>query len=153
MAARFVLSVISAALICGILQSIVKEGSCARVLKILCGIFLIITVLKPLKKIEFPDLSQWTASWEKEAEDAVRDGKQVYEKEYASGIQARLQAYILDKAAQLGLSVRVDIALSTDNIPESVIISGTAGKREREQLETILTRDLGIPKEKQQWNE
>lgn len=152
MAARYVLSLIGAALIAGILQSFVKEGSCARVLKILCGLFLMVTALKPLKDLQIPTLEDWTASWNTEAEAAVREGEERYAGEYGAVIRQRLEAYILDKAAQLGLSVQVQLTLTADYLPESALLTGQATRQQKQAMESILESDLGIPKEKQQWN-
>ena len=92
MAARYVLSLIAAALIAGILQSFVKEGSCARVLRLLCGLFLMVTALKPLKDLQIPTLEDWTASWNAEAEAAVREGEERYASEYSAVIIKQLEA-------------------------------------------------------------
>lgn len=152
MLAKYVLGLICAALIAGILQSLVKEGSCARVLKLLCGVFFLVTALKPLVKVQMPDLSQWVSSWEAEGEAAVQEGEDSYAKAYSDGIRQRLEAYILDKAAQLGLTVEVTLTLSPEGLPEGAVLSGDGEEGAKEKLMTILRDDLGIPKEKQQWN-
>ena len=152
MAARYVLSLIAAALIAGILQSFVKEGSCARVLRLLCGLFLMVTALKPLKELQIPALEDWTASWNAEAGAAVREGEERYASEYSAVIIKQLEAYILDKAAQLGLSVQVQLTLTADNLPESALLTGQATQQQKQAMEAVIESDLGIPKEKQQWN-
>lgn len=151
MLTSYVWSLICAALIAGILQSLLKEGGCARVLKLLCGVFFMVTALKPMLKLEIPDLTQWASSWEEEGEAAVRAGEDSFSQAYSDGIRQRLEAYILDKAAQLGLSVQVRLTLSPEGLPEAAVLSGIGQEREKEQLMTILTNDLGIPKEKLQW--
>lgn len=152
MAARYVLSLIAAAFIAGILQSFVKEGSCARVLRLLCGLFLMVTALKPLKELQIPALEDWTASWNAEAGAAVREGEERYASEYSAVIIKQLEAYILDKAAQLGLSVQVQLTLTADHLPERVLLTGQATQQQKQAMESVIESDLGIPKEKQQWN-
>ena len=152
MAARYVLSLIAAARIAGILQSFVKEGSCARVLRLLCGLFLMVTALKPLKDLQIPTLDDWTASWNAEAAAAVREGEERYASEYSAVIIKQLEAYILDKAAQLGLSVQVQLTLTADHLPERVLLTGQATQQQKQAMESVIESDLGIPKEKQQWN-
>lgn len=152
MLAKYVWSLICAGLIAGILQSFWKEGSCARILKLLCGVFFMVTALKPLGRLEIPDVSQWVSTWESEGEAAVRQGEDSFDQAYADGIRQRLEAYILDKAAQLGVTVEVTLTLSPEGLPEGAVLSGDAAEVEKEKLMAILSTDLGIPKEKLQWN-
>ena len=58
----------------------------------------------------------------------------------------------MDKAAQLGLSVQVQLTLTADYLPESALLTGQATRQQKQAMESILESDLGIPKEKQQWN-
>ena len=39
-----------------------------------------------------------------------------------------------------------------DHLPESALLSGQATRQQKQAMESILESDLGIPKEKQQWN-
>lgn len=153
MLSRYIFGLICAALIAGILQSLLREGGCARVLKLLCGVFFLVTALKPLLRLEIPDLSQWISVWEEEGEAAVQEGEDSFSQAYSDGIRTRLEAYILDKAAQLGLSVEVGLTLSPEGLPEAAVLSGEGTEAEKERLMTILATDLGIPKEKLQWKE
>ena len=111
-----------------------------------------VTALKPLKDLQIPTLEDWTASWNAEAEAAVREGEERYASEYSAVIIKQLEAYILDKAAQLGLSVQVQLTLTADHLPERVLLTGQATQQQKQAMESILESDLGIPKEKQQWN-
>ena len=151
MAARYVLSLIGAALIAGILQSFVKEGSCASVLKILCGLFLMVTALKPLKDLQIPTLEDWTASWNAEAEAAVREGEERYAGEYGAVIRQRLEAYILDKAAALGADVSARFTLDEQDLPRTVTLTGSCTPAQKQALARVLAEDLGIPEERQIW--
>ena len=153
MAARFVLGLICAALIAGILQTLTEKSSCARVIQILCGIFLMVTALKPLKTVEFPDISAWAKAWDQEADRAVQEGEAIYNRQYASVIKEQLEAYILDIASQLGLSITAQLELTREGLPDSVTFTGEAGQREKEKLQERIAKDLGIPKEKQLWRD
>ena len=153
MASRLVLSLICAALVTGMLQAITEKSSCARVLKILCGVFLMVTALRPLKAMQFPDLSAWSRIWDQEADRAVQEGQEVYARQYSAVIKQRLEAYILDIASQLGLSVRVQLELTQDSLPDRVTVTGQAGQTEKEQLQQRIAKELGIPKEKQLWKD
>jgi hypothetical protein len=70
-----------------------------------------------------------------------------------ASIKARSEAYILDKAAELALSVEVEVTLSNDEIPlpVSVRVSGKASNYAKSRLQAIITQDLGINKEHQVW--
>lgn len=69
----------------------------------------------------------------------------------AEYIKTSCEAYILDKAKDLGVEIRAIFSLNGDLIPETAEISGTGGIREQKRLQKILMMDLGIPKENQIW--
>lgn len=151
MAARYVLSLIAAALAGGILTGLLPGGSCGRALKLLCGVFLLAAVLRPVGKLELPDVGAWLENLDREAEAAARAGEDSIEAQRRQVISDRLEAYILDKAAGLGLEAAVELTLDENGLPDSAALTGTWTQTQREQMERILEEDLGVPKERQRW--
>lgn len=154
MLSRYILSVTAAAVICSIAKSLVPgKDTATTVTRLLCGIFLAVTVIAPLKNITIGDISDWTTDIARQADDAVAQGASYTENALAQSIKSRAEAYILDKARSLQADVTVEVTLSDESIPAPIAatISGSVSPYAKKQLQRILTEDLGIPKEDQTW--
>lgn len=68
-------------------------------------------------------------------------------------IKEETEAYIQDKAEELGAQIRAEITLSEDDfpIPVSVVIRGSPAEHIRGRLQRILETDVGIEKENITW--
>ena len=150
---QYILSVICVALICGILSGIVPDGSKKNVFRLLCGIILAFTVLRPLTRLKIEDLTEFLTFDTYEASEAAAAGKAQAEKAMADIIKSRCESYILDKAAELHAAIQVEIRVSSGQppLPVEATIRGTASPYARRQIESIIEKDLGIPKEDLQW--
>ncbi len=149
----YILSVICCAFLCAITAGIrEKKGSFSMILKLVSGIFLVFTVIRPAADLQIDDLSYLLPDLAEEVSFASNMGEDFAESQLAAIIKSETEAYILDKAQALGAEVAADITLDSSHIPISVLIRGKIGHREKEQLSDILETDLGIPKEDQIWN-
>ena len=149
---EYVLSLTATALISGILMSLVSEDTPGKILRLVCGVLLAVTALKPLTRMEIPDFRDWTQGYGEYGEDIAAMGQEMARAERMDGIRHGLETYILDKAAAAGLeiSVRVFLEESTGK-PVSVQITGDVPQDRRLQLQNTITNDLGIPGEAQEW--
>ena len=68
-------------------------------------------------------------------------------------IQEKTEAYILDKAGQLGLQLQAEVSVSEteEPVPWAVVLSGEVKPDQKRRLEAILEQELGIARENQQW--
>lgn len=151
---EYLLSVTTAALLCGILQSLVGEkGSSAGILRLICGIFLSFTIVRPIADIQLGELAFLTYDIEKNASLAVQEGEDYAKAAMARLIKEQTEAYILDKARLYGADIDVVVTVSSDDPPvlTGCIISGNLSAYAKQQLGHILKLDLGIPKEDQKW--
>ncbi len=149
---EYTISLILTALLCGMLPGILSKGTARELIQMTCGLVLVLAAIGPLRSGSWDlweaeiALSQdgggMTAQGEAQARDAMADI-----------IKRETQAYILDKAAQLGAEVSVELVLSesTPPLPAAVCISGAVSSSAREQLETIICTELGIAKENLTW--
>ena len=151
MAGKYVLSLVAAALIGGIIVGFFPDGSFRRLLRLLCGVFLLTVVLAPVSALEMPDMDTWLSNLDMEARNAVQEGEDYLVRQRRKGICERLEAYILDKAKALGASLSVRFTLSEEDLPETVTVTGTCTPAQKEALKKILAEDLGIPEERQKW--
>ena len=150
----YLLQVTAAAVICGVLKTIAgQKGSTASLVRILCAVFMALTILSPLTGI---DPERWNVSFSDFGDDAqavVEDAKLAVQKELATDIKERTEAYILDKAKSFGLAVSVEVSVSSESIPAptGVRITGAVPPYAKERLSLWLREELGIPLEEQEW--
>lgn len=148
----YFLSVICAAFLCGITGGLIdKKGNAGTLLKLISGIFLAFTVIRPIADIKVEELSIFTTDLMAEGESAAAMGEEITRDAMASIIKQETQAYILDKAGLFGLILTADVSLDASLKPVSVILTGNAIITQREKLSDIIENDLGISKENQRW--
>lgn len=151
---QYLLSVICAAIACALVGSLgEKKGTGGALLKLVTGVFLVFTVISPVRSLKLDSLSFLAEDWQSQAAAAAAMGSQASEESLAAYIKAETEAYILDKAAAMELSLTVEVSLNESYLPESAVLTGEISEFARFRMETILEQDLGIAKENQQWNE
>ena len=149
----FVISVVSAVMITGILQQLIQDPILKSWLQILSGIYVTVILLmniRSLKPVGWRDPFQENKNM---AQYYMEAGKSHAQNSLRNIITHNIEAYILDKATQLGISVTVSVSVSADDIPkpESVTLSGQISPYEKSMLCKIISEDLGIPREDQIW--
>lgn len=150
---QYVVSVVSAALICGIVTGLMKKGTAQEVVKLICGLFLTFTVIRPITQLDLSEFSDFGLSYSQDAARASAMGENLARESLTDIIKAETEAYILDKAAALGISVDVHVIVSDADppVPVAIRLSGTASPYIRQQLESLIQKDLGIAKENLLW--
>ena len=149
--AVYVIRLTVVAMAIGILLPLVSSGSAKAVIRLCGGILLTVIALTPLTGLSMPDISDWISPEITEGESVAAMGSDAAQTARDEVIIRQLSAYILDKAATLGLEVTAELKLDHRGIPESVQIQGEIPDALRSRLSAILEQELGIPKEKQEW--
>lgn len=150
----YLISVTAASLIHGIINTLVgKKGTTSTVIKLLAGLFLALTVIRPVVHLSIPELSGYIGSINTDAQLAVSQGEIMASEELAVIIKAQVEAYILDKAASLGVDMEVEVILSDGMppLPAGVVLKGAVSPYAKSQLSRFIEEELGIPKGAQQW--
>ena len=149
----YILSVICCALLCAVVSGIgAKKGSSAMILKLISGIFLVFTLIRPVSDMDLGDMEFRLPDLTENATYASNMGQTYAESQLEAIIKAETEAYILDKAQALQADVTVAVTLDGNHIPAALQISGQFTPRAMEELSRILETDLGIAKEDQIWN-
>lgn len=149
----YVLRLVAAALVSGILLEGMGEGHSGKVMKRLCGLFLLLTALGPLGRLNLPDLGDFQGVWREEAQRFVNQGEAYAQVERNQGIEDQLSAYILDKAAALDFPTKVRLMLSEEGLPEGVTLEASPTLVQKEAMEAFLEMEMGIPEEAVEWVE
>lgn len=150
---EYLLSVSVAAMLCGIASRFLGKKGSAAITRVLLGVFLTVTVLLPLGKLDMSILDQWQLDFSADAQAAIAEGKSEAQNRLADIIKEQTRSYILQRAEQLGADITVSVELSDQTLPQpvSVRIRGTLSAQQKQSLCTIITQELGIAKENQQW--
>ncbi len=150
----YLLGVICAAIVCGlVIRFLGDKGSHGTMVKLIAGVFMAFTVIRPIADIRLGDLTDITDIYSADARAAVAEGEKTSRQALAAGIKAQCEAYILDKAEAMGLKLTAEVELSQDDLPVpiAVRISGQASPYKKTQLRQLITDGLGIEKEHQIW--
>jgi hypothetical protein len=151
---RYLLSVIAAAILCGIVNTLIgKKGSANSVVKLIAGLFMAFTVISPLVTVRLTNISDYFSDLSAQGEAITADGEAIALEELCAIIKSRTEAYILDKAVSMDLDLEVEVTLSSENppLPCAVIIKGSAAPYEKVVITEYIAKDLGISKEDQLW--
>lgn len=151
----YILSVVSAAVITGILNSFLDQKSAqAALIRLMGGLLLCFVVISPAARLDFSRVEEFFEEYSLMGEAAAASGDNLAREELESIIKAEVEAYILDKAAQYQGTLSVEVTLSTDGmaVPVGVKLQGDISPYGKIQLQQMMETDLGIAKENQVWN-
>lgn len=151
---KYLLSVTAAAVICAVVTTLLgKKGTVATVGKLICSIFLALTVISPWASVQLGDLDSYFGSLSFDASSAVQSGQSAARDALRAGIKERTEAYILDKATALSAALTVEVTLSEEDppVPCAAKLTGAVSPYAKFQIQSYLSDELGIPKEAQTW--
>lgn len=150
---NYFLCVICGAVLCAIVTDLLdQKGASGKLLKCICGVFLITTVLRPISDLQPDPLDFSIAGIREAAAEAAAMGTDSTQQATAFIIKQETQSYIGDKAISLGGDLTVDIQLDEALCPCTATLSGEISPEGKQKLEQILQDTLGIAKEDQIWN-
>ena len=151
---KYLLSIITAALLCGIATSLLgNQGALGTAVKLLAGIYMTLSIIAPWGQLRLGELSDLKDQLTSDAERVTLSGQNTAREAMAESIINSTRTYILDKAESLGAELTVEVMLDDSQIPipNKVRIRGNISPYNREKLSSIIERDLGIPTEAQIW--
>ena len=151
---EYLIQVTAAALICGIINTIVgKKGSVAATVRVMTVILMTVTMASPLVKLRISGVSDFLRDIRIESEAYTQQGSDSSKETMQTIIKEKAEAYILDKAASLGADIRVELVLSEDAlpVPVSVTLRGAVSPVGKRKLQEMIRDELGIPLEEQKW--
>jgi hypothetical protein len=154
MLGEYILSLVCASLILGIVCAFVDSKSAAgTLLRTTGGILLAITAVQPVARFDFSGVEDLLSDMHVQAQYASQAGQNMAFRETAEIIKSRCEAYILDKALACGSSLTAEVTVEAGEVPSpvSVILRGKISDAEKTALTEIIANDLNIPEEKQTW--
>lgn len=151
----YLLSVVSAAMLAAIVQTLLPKGAVRRVSTMACGIVLILVTLAPLRGMDGSAVARAIARFQIEQDEAA-SGVEVRSRELiAALIKEKSEAYILDMAGELGAELSVEVTVESAGAypyPVFVRLTGHAEAESRRVMTERIEENLAIPASAQEWN-
>ena len=147
-------AVIYTGIVCSIALMLSPDGRVKNALKILCAVAMCAAIVSPLSELDFDAYSKAMARCRLDAEQYTTQGEQYSKNLNRTIIEDECRAYILDKAASLGLTVTVELEMETraaTPYPKAVTIHGEATPAQKQQLQQYLEQTFAIPVQRQVW--
>lgn len=144
-------------LLCGAALTMTPEGGVKRVAEIVCTASLIIAIVSPLKELDMGVYAVESARLHELETQLTSNATAAEERLNRLVIEQEYEAYIMDKASELGigeLEADVEVQWSLDGfwIPYGVKLKAGCSNEDKEQLSELIEADLGIPYERQRWH-
>ncbi|MCI7019648.1 MAG: hypothetical protein MR913_07565 [Clostridiales bacterium] len=148
---EYVIRVVAAALISGVVIRLTEGIGSGEIIRMLCGLFMTLILLQPI-------IGRRELQWEfmlpqirRQAEENVLEGVAAAEKIRQEFIMRQAETYISNRAAEMDTEIQAEIMLGEDNLPESVVLTGAVSPLNKSRLTQIIASELGIPRERQEW--
>lgn len=153
---NYIQTLVYSAVFCFLALTLTPEGSGKKAVGIACAAAMMIAAISPVVSIDLSDYSKTLTEYKLKAEEYTESGKTESENLNRLYIQDKCQAYILDKAKEMGADiseVTVTAEWSTDGFwyPVSCEIRYGCTEQQRAELEALISAQLGISKDEQKW--
>ena len=139
-------------MVLSILYALLPKGAILTAAKCAGSLILLLVMLRPLVTLRLEDLAVSYDVWEEKTTEQTEQLAQDNLREMEARIEEACSAYISEKAAQLGLTVRAEVLCELrDGVPFPVAV--TLDIPYDKTLSNTIAADLDIPYEKQHWQE
>lgn len=148
---------VAASVIAALAGQLTPDGPVRKVTSFVCGVMLLSVLVSPAVKADLGILADAAADYRATAARLTEDMEAKEKQLLRVYIQEQTEAYILDEAERMGVSglqVKVLARWKGESwVPQEASISGQISSQQQERLSDFLCAELGIPKDRQRWNE
>lgn len=153
----WLMAVIAVSLLCAVADALMPRGAVRRAGKLVCGLVLLGAVLSPIAGLDVESGQRWLDGYLASIQNRESELEETVESQMKGIIEQQYAAYIVDKAAELGLTctARVDCKLSEDGLylPVRTEVAGLKTAGGQKELIRVIETDLGVPAERQFYRE
>lgn len=146
----WLLALIATSLMCALADALMPKGAIQRIGRLVCGLVLICTIIAPLDCLDMGEGQNWLARHLTSVELRKETLEQEVNRQMKGIIEQNYAAYIVDKAAQLGVVCLAQTECQQNDgiyLPFRVEIKGTIPSNLQAELVQIITQDLNVPEE------
>lgn len=149
----YLISIISACMICVIAQQMVQKESMKKIVRFISGILVLLVVTTPLLSLNGKELMTLLveAGSQLEADTGmIEESAQTALEEH---VRSTTENYIEKKAREVGATVQAKVTVTQEEypVPYSARITGSLSSTQQILLSTYMSRDLGIDTSRQEW--
>ena len=154
---QWLLGVACTALVLSVADSLAPDGSVKKICRLAGGLALLLAAVSPLIRLDSGILTRTLEEYRamiQSYEETLEEQNNLF---YQTIIEESTAAYIVDKAKEMGISCQAEVTFSYDEdgvpCPWEVTARGNWTDGARESLERLLEDDLGIPPQRQHYEE
>ena len=137
-------------MVLSVLYALIPKGAILTAAKCAGSLILILVMLRPLVTLRVEDLELSYDVWEERTAEQTEQLTQDNLSSMEALIEEECSAYISEKAAQLGLTVKAEVLCEVrDGVPFPAEV--TLDTPYNEMLSDTIAADLDIPYDKQHW--
>lgn len=150
----YLIRLTAAAILAALVRRMAPSGASGRATRLAAGILVLLTAFGPLATVDTlkaaEELARGGFSDPLTTEDFAAETNNLL----SDLISQEAEAYILDKAGDMGLELEVRVETSvadTYPVPWRVTLRGSPTALQRQTLSQCIAQELGIPEERQEW--
>ena len=154
---QWLLGVACTALILAVADSLAPDGSVKKICRLAGGLALLLAAVSPILRLDGRVLAGMLEGYQAQVrryEEALEEQNFLF---YQAIIEESAAAYIVDKAKEMGISCQAEVTFSYDEdgvpCPWEVTARGDWTDETREALARLLEGDLGVPPQRQHYEE
>ena len=154
---QWLLGVACTALILAVADSLAPDGSVKKICRLAGGLALLLAAVGPFIRLDVGELTKMLEERQalaRSCEETLKEQNNLF---YQAIIEEGTAAYIVDKAEEMGISCQAEVTFSYDEngVPclWEVTARGSWTDEAREALERLLEDDLGVPPQRQHYEE
>ena len=154
---QWLLGVACTALVLSIADSLAPDGSVKKICRLAGGLALLLAAVGPVLRLDSGMLAQTLEEYQamvQSYEETLKEQNNLF---YQTIIEESTAAYIVDKAEEMGIFCQAEVTFSYDEdgvpCPWEVTARGDWTDESREALERLLEDDLGVPPQRQHYEE
>ena len=149
----WLLGIVLTSLAGGLARQLAPRGKEQSMVRLVSGLLLALAILRPLAGNDWDGLEVAAGSFSLQSEAQAEIYRKNQQETLSAIIAEKTEAYILDKANQLGLdcTVRVTVEAGESGIP--LPVSATVRGAYSPALAECMEEEVGIPAQKQIWLE
>ena len=152
----WLLSLMFAAVLCAIARALMPAGPVKRAGGLIGGLVMLSAVLAPAVQLSPAAAEAWAAQWSDGRAQREEELRQGVNEEMKRIIEQEFAAYIVDKAAEWGLTctARVTCGETEDGLylPVRTEVTGPLTQGDRARLTRLIREELGVPEEEQAYH-
>ena len=134
-------------------ETMVSQEGVKRVLRLAGGVLLIIVMVRPLLWLSMEEIGLSMEAYEQNVETLTENFTAQQQEDLSAIIAEEITAYIWDKTQSMGLTceVAVEMEIGEEGIPLPSTVA--LSMPYQEELSEWLESEIGIPPERQVWQE